>query len=135
MILTLEFLNAVSADQETILFFTENNLIDTDYQNAVSFCTAAGNQDMVDWLSEQKSTEYYVRNNGSVITMGAYQVFSPLTGQHTRYETEVEARAALIEIAKQILEQHCPRAVQEISNENGDTTWVPTELHKELTVS
>jgi hypothetical protein len=82
-----------------------------------------------------KKTELYVRTNGSIFTMGAYQVFNPLTGQHTRYETEAEAKAALVDVAKQVLEQHCPRVVQELSNENGDTTWIPTTMNETLVIS
>lgn len=135
MMLTQEFITLFDVYNEVNPFFTENNLIDGDYDDAIEFCINNDKQEIADWLTEQKSTEYYVRNNGSILTMGAYQVFNPLTGRHTRYETEAEAKAALVEIAKQVLEQHCPRIVQEISNENGDTTWISTELHKELTIS
>lgn len=135
MLLTKQFLTEVNSCLEGYRFGLENNLIGGDYDAAILFCANNGKQEFADWLSEQKATEYYVRNNGSVITMGAYQLFNPLTGRHTRYETETEARAALSEIAKQILEQHCPIVVQEIFNENGDTTWIPTELHKDLTIS
>jgi transposase-like protein len=88
-----------------------------------------------DWLLTIKSNEKYVRENGSIFTMGAYQVFNPLTGQHARYETEDEAKLALIEVAKQVLQQHCPTVVQELSNENGDTTWIPTAMNETLTIS
>ena len=67
--------------------------------------------------------------------MGAYQVFNPLTGLHTRYETEAEAKAALVELAKSVLQYHGLSVVQELSNELGDTTWIPTQLHETLTVS
>jgi hypothetical protein len=87
------------------------------------------------WVLEQKKTEAYVRFNGSIITMGAYQVFNPLTGVHTKYETEAEAKQALIAIAQDILKQHSPTVVQELSNENGDTVWIATKMNEELTVS
>lgn len=95
----------------------------------------AGYPKFAEWILEQKKTEAYVRFNGKVLTMGAYQVFNPLTGVHTRYETEVEVKAALVEIAKQILEQHCPTVVQELSNENGDTCWIPTKMNETLVIS
>ena len=66
--------------------------------------------------------------------MGAYQVFNPLTGVHTKYETEAEAKQALIVIAQEILNQHSPTVVRELTNENGDSAWIATELHKQLTV-
>lgn len=135
MILTKEFLTEFNSCTEGYRFGLENNLIDNDYDAAITFCASNGHQDFADWLIEQKKTEEYVRFNGKVLTMGAYQVFNPLTGVHTRYETEVEAKAALVEIAKQVLEQHCPTVVQELSNENGDTCWIPTKLNETLIVS
>lgn len=135
MILTKSFLTEVNSCAEGYRFGLENNLIDGDYDAAISFCANNGRHDFADWLTEQKKTEYYVRNNGSILTMGAYQVFNPLTGQHTRYETEAEAKEALVEVSKEILKQHCPIVVQELSNENGDTTWIPTNLHETLNIS
>lgn len=135
MILTREFLLDVNSCSEGYRFGLENNLINNDYEEAVVFCATNGHQDFADWLIEQKKTEYYVRNNGSVITMGAYQVFNPLTGTHTRYETENEAKTALIEVATNVLKTHCPKVVQEIMNENGDTTWIATSLDESLIIS
>lgn len=88
-----------------------------------------------EWVLEQKKTEAYVRFNGSIFTMGAYQVFNPLTGVHTRYETEAEAKAALVEVAGEVLKQHCPTVVQELSNEKGDTVWIASDLNKTLVIS
>ena len=102
---------------------------------AAANLNASGYPKFAEWVLEQKKTEAYVRFNGKVMTMGAYQVFNPLTGVHTKYETEAETKQALIIIAQEILKQNSPMVVQELSNENGDTTWIPTELHKELTVS
>ena len=135
MILTKEFLGNVDSCPEGYRFGLENNLIDNDYDAAIKFCAENGHQDFADWLTEQKLTEKYVRANGSVITMGAYQVFNPLTGQHTRYKTEAEAKEALIVIAKEILTQNCPQVVRELSNENGDTTWIPTTMNESLVIS
>jgi hypothetical protein len=44
------------------------------------------------------------------------------------YETEAEATAALIETAKAVLAQHLPTVCQELSNENGDTCWIPIDF-------
>ena len=95
----------------------------------------SGYPKFAEWVLEQKKTEAYVRFNGKVITMGAYQVFNPLTGVHTRYETEVEAKQALIAIAQDILKQHSPTVVQELSNENGDTVWIAIKMNETLVVS
>jgi hypothetical protein len=135
MILTKEFLGDVDSCLEGYRFGLENNLIDNDYDQAIKFCSDNGHQDFANWLIEQKLTEKYIRANGSVITMGAYQVFNPLTGIHTRYETEEEAKTALIEVAQAVLNEQCPKVIQEISNENGDTTWIPTNMNESLVVS
>lgn len=135
MILTREFLLNADACQEAYKFVVENNLINGDYDNAIIFCANNNKQEFVNWLTEQKKTEYYVKNNGSILTMGAYQVFNPLTGVHTRYETEEEAKQALVVIAQEILNQYCPTVIQELSNENGDTTWIPTTMNKTLVIS
>jgi hypothetical protein len=135
MILTKEFLGDVDSCLEGYRFGLENNLIDNDYDAAIKFCAENKHQDFANWLIEQKLTEKYVRANGSVIIMGAYQVFNPLTGLHTKYETEAEAKSALIEVAQAILNQQCPKVIQEISNENGDTTWIPTNMNESLVVS
>jgi hypothetical protein len=105
------------------------------FDEAANRLEERGYPKLASWVLEQKKTEAYVRFYGKVITMGAYQVFNPLTGVHTRYETEAEAKQTLIVIAQEVLKQHCPQVVQELSNENGDTTWIPTEIHKTLVVS
>lgn len=135
MILTKEFLQQQQACTDGIQACIDNNYIGLEYSDVVKNFISNDQKDYAGWLLEQKSTEAYVMANGSVITMGAYQVFNPLTGLHTRYETENEAKTALIEIAKQVLEQHCPKVIQELSNENGDTTWIPTNMNESLVVS
>jgi len=135
MILTEEFLKSQDACEEGIQTVIDNNIVGIEYNLAIRQLIDLNEQDYAGWLIEQKKTEAYVRANGSVFTMNAYQVFNPLTGQHTRYETEQEAKSALVEIAKQVLSQHVPTVVQELANENGDTTWIPTTMHETLTVS
>ena len=102
---------------------------------AAANLNANGYPKFAEWVLEQKKTEAYVRFNGKVMTMGAYQVFNPLTGVHTRYETEAEAKQALIAIAQDILKQHSPTVVQELSNENGDSVWIATKMNETLVVS
>lgn len=134
MILTKEFLVDVNSCTEGYRYGLENNLIGGDYDSAINFCNTNGQPEFGQWLQEQKSTEAYVRANGSVIIMGAYQVFNPITGQHTRYETETEARNALIEVQKVILNNYGATIVQELLNEKGDATWIPTDIHKTLEI-
>lgn len=139
MILTKELLQVCHSCTEGYKYAIENNLLGMDYDEVISFCIANNKQDFALWLKEQKNisikSEDFVRLTGEIMTMGAYQVFNPLTGQHTRYETEAETKAALVEIAKEVLNQHCPKVVQELSNENGDTTWIATNLNEALQVS
>lgn len=135
MLLTKEFLTEVNSCLEGYRFGLENNLIGGDYDAAITFCLENGRKDFADWLSEQKRTEYYVKLNGGTISMGAYQVFNPLTGVHTRYETEAEARQALIDMAKLVLDTHKLIVVREMSNEHGDTTWIPTSMPDTLVIS
>lgn len=134
MILTREFLEQQQACAEGIQSCIDNNYIGMEYSDVIKSFIANDQKDYAGWLIEQKQTEAYVRL-GETLTMGAYQVFNPLTGQHTRYETEAEAKVALVAVAKQVLDHYSPTVVQELSNENGDTTWIPTEIHKTLIVS
>jgi hypothetical protein len=129
-----EFLNAIDICEDGVSVMEELGTYGLSVDEAIVALRNAGHTEFAAWLKLKKDTEAYVRFNGDNINMGAYQVFSPLTGTHTRYETETEAKAALVEIAKEILNQHCPTVVQELSNENGDTTWIPTNLHETLEI-
>ena len=83
------------------------------------------------WLKTAMKTEAYVCYNGREITMGdAFQVFNPVTGVHTRYDSEEEARAASLIIAQQILAHQNITICKELRNENGDTAWIPVQLLK-----
>jgi len=135
VILTREFLVTVNSCLPGYRFGLEHDLIGKDYEYAINYCRENGGEEFAIWLEDQKKTEAYVRLNGENITMGAFQVFNPLIGSHVRYETEAEARAALVAIAKEVLKQHCPHMAQELSNENGDTTWILTTIHEQLVVT
>lgn len=135
IIVNEDFFTRYSVCQTTIDVIKNNDLLGKDVPEVLRCLRDLGIAEPTVWWNHQKSTENYVKDNGEIITMGAYQVFNPLTGVHTKYETEVEAKAALVEVARAILEAHCPTIVQEISNENGDATWVPTEIHKTLVIS
>jgi hypothetical protein len=135
MILTQKFFTDNNVCEAGQVVVDEYNLIGMDIDLAIKTLLQADLKNDAGFILEIKNSEYYVKNNGGIFTMGAYQVFNPLTGQHTRYKTEEEAKIALVEISKQVLDLHCPRVVQELSNENGDTTWIPTEIHKTIVVS
>lgn len=134
MILTAEFLQIQNACAEGIGFATNQNLLEKEYFEVIKECIRNNQNDFAGWMVEQKNTEGYVRYNGKEFTLGAYQVFNPLTGVHTRYETESEATLAYIEIAKAVLAQQALTVCQELSNENGDTCWIPTDFSNKYEV-
>jgi hypothetical protein len=82
----------------------------------------------VKWFDELKISEAFVRFNGKEITMGSYQVFNPITGVHTEYQTEDEAKIAMVDIAKQVLQNNIISVCRAINNENGDSSWIPIDL-------
>ena len=114
----------------------ENNIWGTDPADGIAFLEAAGKTDYVNFIKQVMATPEYVKFNGNVITMGtSYQVFNPLTGAHTEYQDEASARAAVIEISKQVLATYPVSIVQAISNENGDSAWTPSSLSTPLNIS
>ena len=67
--------------------------------------------------------------------MSSYRVFNPQTGTHTRFESEAAAKAALVDVAKQVLVAHTPSVNLEIVHENGDVTWQPVDFVSQLVVT
>ena len=67
--------------------------------------------------------------------MSTYRVFNPLTGTHIRCESEASAKAALVDVAKQVLVAHTPSVNLEIVHENGDVTWQPVDFVSRLVVT
>jgi len=129
MILTEEFLKLQNACEEGIQIAFDNNYIGQEYSNVIRELIAIDQKDFAGWMLAQKTTEAYVRANGKEFTMGTtYKIFNPLTGLHTEYQTEADAKAAIVEINKQILAVHKPTVCQALSNENGDSTWVSVDL-------
>jgi hypothetical protein len=99
VILTKEFLQQFDGCTEGYRYCLQNNLIPSDYDEAIKFMRENDKEEYAIWLEQQKTSEAFVRMNGSIFTMGAYQVFNPLTGQHVRAETEEEAKTVFLEIA------------------------------------
>jgi hypothetical protein len=114
---------------------TDNNLWDKPESQVVEFLQTHGYLDDLKWYEEKKKTEAFVRYNGREITLGTYQVFNPLTGLHNQFQDEASARQEMISIAHQLLEHTKINLIQEISNENGDITWIPTSLSSPLIIS
>jgi hypothetical protein len=117
-------------------FIEQNNLWGQPDESVIlpALRTAGLNAD-ADWWIAQKKTEKFVRSNGKVITVGSsYQVFNPLTGIHTEYQTEAEAKAAVAEISKEILQSHKPTVCESLSNENGDSTWIPVDFMPDIKI-
>jgi hypothetical protein len=83
----------------------------------------------LEWFDKLKKSKEYVYYNGEQVTMlEKYQVFNPITGMYTTYETESEMRQSIVDVVKQTLETMQPRVAKEIQNENGDSAWVPLNL-------
>jgi hypothetical protein len=129
MILTEEFLKTQNACAEGIQSAFENNFVGQEYSDAIRGFITMDQKDFAGWLIEQKSTETYVRANGKVITMGTtYQVFNPLTGLHSQYASEAEAKEALARLCEILIDRYKPTVCQEITNENGDSAWTAIDL-------
>ena len=117
-----------------------NPVVDWDYARSklVTYCeqNPTITKGWVEWSDKLRQSEAYVKFNGSVITMGTnFQVFNPLTGSHTEYDTEDAARSATVEITKQILANYKITVVQSVSNENGDSAWTAYELANPVIIS
>jgi hypothetical protein len=135
MILTEEFLKNQNACAEGIQIAFDNNYIGQEYSNVIRELIAIDQKDFAGWMLAQKTTEAYVRANGKEFTMGTtYKIFNPLTGLHTEYQTEADAKVGMAEICKQVLQSHKPTVCQTISNENGDSTWIAVEIANNINV-
>ena len=64
-----------------------------------------------------------------------YQVFNPLTGLHTRCNSEAETKAMLATIASQVLSKHALTVAKEIIHENGDVTWEAVDFASQIKVT
>lgn len=135
MILTEEFLKIQKACNEGIQACIENNYIGQEYSDVIRSFISTNQKDFAGWLIDQKKSETYIRSNGTEIIMGAYHVFNPLTGTHIECQTADEARNTLSRLYKELIDLHKPSVCQSISNENGDSTWVPVELVKDIQIN
>lgn len=112
--------------------FAIDELLDWDFGRSKLVVYCDENQGItngwVKWFDELKISEAYVRFNGKEITMGGYQVFNPLTGLHIEYQTLDEAKQGVTDVAFQIIKNYQISICQVMSNENGDSTWIPIEV-------
>jgi hypothetical protein len=135
MILTKEVFSALGACAEGYEVAIRTNNIGKEYDEVIAYCLSNNLKVFGKWLQDKKLTGTYVRLNGEVITMNqTYQVFNPLTGTHVEYLDEASARAAMVEIGNNLLKNYPINIVQAISNEKGDSAWVPITLSNPLTV-
>ena len=110
-------------------FIEANNLWGQPESVVLPALAAAGLTADVDWWLNKKKTEKFVRCNGKVITMTTnYQVFNPLTGLHSQYASEAEAKEALARLCETLIDRYKPTVCQEITNENGDSAWTAIDL-------
>lgn len=129
MILTKDFFKGYGCCEDGYRYAIQVGAIGNwTLEQAIEHCREAGLHEFADDLKKQKATELYVRMNGSVLKMGAFQVFNPTTGMHNRFDTEEEAKAEAVKITNELIANLRPHIVQELSNENGDTCWIPTRI-------
>ena len=129
VIITRELMTAIGACNSGPDFFTANNLWGQTESAVLAAMRQANMEKEEAWWLEQKSTEAYVRAIGEVITMGTnYQVFNPLTGLHSQYASEAEAKEALARVCEALIDNYKPTVCQEIVNENGDSAWTSVDL-------
>ena len=94
----------------------------------IKLAEAEGRYEDIQWWKNMANTEEFVRYRGKEITMGAYHVFNQFTGQYVECETEEDMKRTMTEIAQKILESHSIDVSRSISNELGDTTWIPHKV-------
>ena len=121
------FMEHFSVCDEGVMTSIELGTFGMKPDNAIEVLKAAGHTEFVAWLRMIKKTEAYIRWHGKEITMGTYQVFNPMTGQHIDCETEEDVKAAMTSVAQQILDSHSIDVCRSISNEHGDSTWIPVQ--------
>jgi uncharacterized protein involved in high-affinity Fe2+ transport len=105
-----------------------------ELEDAIVELRKRGYREEAAWVKLVTTTEEYVRFNGKELTMGAYQVFNAFDGTHIKCNTESEAKALLVEIAKKILEHNKPSVCRALQNENGDSVWIAYEIENPYTL-
>lgn len=123
-----QFIDQFSVCDEGIRASIALGSLGMEPDEAIKVLKLAGMREYVAWLRMIKQTEAYVRWNGKEITMGSYQVFNPLTGQHIDCETEEDVKATMANIAQQLLDAQTITVCQSLSNEKGDSVWIPYRL-------
>jgi hypothetical protein len=64
-----------------------------------------------------------------------YQVFNPLTGQHTKCPSENSAKEIVADISLQVIKAYPSTTVIEILHENGDVTWEAVDFVSQVKVT
>ena len=124
----VQFLESFGACDPGMQTAKDLGIYGKELPEALAVLEANNQEQYADFIKNIMDTEEYVRFNGSIITMGTYQVFNPITGQHQEYQDEESARGGIADIQRQILEQYPVSVTQSITNENGDSTWIPVTI-------
>ena len=130
-----KFLSDVAICNEGVQMVKEKGIYGLCVDDAIKKLRELGLTSEAAQLKLAKKTETYLKYNGTEIIMGAYHVFNPLTGTHIECQTADEARNTLSRLYKELIDLHKPSVCQSISNENGDSTWVPVELVKDIQIN
>ena len=124
MILTKELLKAANACTEGYRFVLEGNVVGGDYDAAIAYCKANGQEEYGIWLEENKNTIAVWRIAEKTMLPHSYKYGSEI------FANQQDAKNAAL-AAKQKFKQETKNlfpVVLEQFNENGDATWTPVDI-------
>ena len=130
------FITAMSGCDDGIQRVKDAGIYGLEFDEAIAKLRLLGLKEDAAWLKTIKKTEAYVRYNGKEVTMGeSYQIFNPITGEHTICANPESAQTLVTEIAKAVLENNKVTACKELRNENGDAVWVAVDFPYEVSIT
>jgi hypothetical protein len=134
IIITGELLQTLGATNEVIEACERFSLWGTTFAHAKKVLTENNvEEEITYWMTNITTTEIFVRTTGSEFIMNTrWRVFNPLIGQTETFDDQQQAEARLVEIAAEVLVNNTPRMTTELINENGDSTWITSDMHTRL---
>ena len=112
----------------------ELGLIDKPMKEVIEGLINAGELEHASWLDYMRTSERYIRQTGGVLMSDMYVVFNPLTGQHVKCNNEIELTTVYQQIGKDVMKHMNVVIVHELSNPDGDVTWIPIDREYEINV-
>lgn len=126
MILTKELLKAANACTEGYRFVLEGNVVGGDYDAAIAYCKANGQEEYGVWLEENKNTIAVWRSAGKTMLPHSYKCRDEVF--LNKQAAEIGAVSAKQKFKKDSKDLF-PVVLEQI-NENGDSTWTPVDIEK-----